>query len=213
MSNLRNRLRCELTVSKAPHEKFFNKLAGESPKCGRASQVDWELLLKNDDESPFDISGLTSLTLQITDASGTVQVTKTITSVASASNGELNAGCTQDQWDALTHQHALVLFTDTEMTFTAGSTYLVTVSGVIGGRHTLLGRADFELVQAYINAGSATVTPGKTPIYAEDLAGILAGFAKIVNEPGVMIYTRSPDGLRRIGQGTDNGGNPIQDIV
>lgn len=213
MSSLRNRLRCELTVSKAPHEKFFNKLAGEAPKSGRASLVDWELLLLNDDATLFDISALSSLTLQITTAVGAVQVTKTITSVASASNGQLNAGCSQTQWDELTHQHALVLFTDTEMTFEAGSTYLVTVSGVIGGRHTLLGRADFELVQAYINAGAATVTPGKTPIYAEDLAGILAGYLKVVNDKGVTLTLKSPDELRRRTLGIDNDGNPIDDIV
>lgn len=213
---VRNRIRCELKVSEAAYTKFTSLISGASPKSVKGAGCQWELALYNDDDTLFDISNLASVTLQITNSTGTVQVTKTVTPTPSATAGSLNAGLTEAQWTEGSAQHVLVIFSDSEMAFAAGSTYLVTVSGVTSDDNTdtdCLGRADFELVEAYINAGAAATTPGKTPVYAEDLAGILAGVLRRINGPGVTGKFTSPNGTRTLEIGVDDDGNPISNIV
>lgn len=207
---VRKRLRCEIWPSDCPDKKFVALRTGSPPKAAKAGGCEWELALFNDDDSLFDISNIASLTVQITSSAGAVQATKTIT----RAGGQLNAGLTLEQWNAGTHQHALIIFSGADMNFAAGTSYLVSVYGFTDddvGDNDPFGIADFHLVEMYLNAGAAAATVGKTPVYAEDLQGIMAGVIRTDNPDGVTITLRKNGHSRTVG--IDDNGLPIEDLL
>lgn len=205
---VRKRLRCEIYPSDCPEKKFVALRTGSAPKAAKAGGLEWELALFNDDATLFDISNIASLTVQITNSAGVVSATKTIT----RASGRLNAGLTLEQWQAGTHQHALVIFSGADMNFAAGS-YIVSVYGFTDddvGDNDPFGIADFALVEMFLNAGAAAAQAGKTVVYAEDLQGILAGVIRVDNPDGVTITLRKGAHSRTLG--IDDSGVPIEDL-
>ena len=210
---VKQRIRCKLKPSRW-FEPFLLKLTGTNIKTAKAGSCQWELTLFDDDDTLFDVSNVASLTVQITDSAGTVVASKTVTQVASSS-GSITPGITLEQWNAGTHQHATILFSSSEMNFDEAN-YEVQVYGFTSdesSENDPFGIATLEHTDMFMNAGAVAVVPGKVPVYAEDIAGLLAGVIRTLNAGGVTIKLVSPDGSHSRTIGINNDGAPTDDIV
>jgi hypothetical protein len=203
---VRKRLRSELSPARTPDTGFTNRLTGSALQAAKAAGLEFELCIFDLPDSTgakqlFDVNNIASITVQITDTAGTVKATKTVTRTSSSA-GVINPACDLAQWEAGTAQHVLVIFSGSDMNFAAGS-YKVQVYGATDDAtldNDAFGIADLTVVDMFLNAGAATATAGKTVVYAEDLAGLLALFAKKVMAPGETLTFTDRDGA----------GNPIK---
>jgi hypothetical protein len=210
---IKQRIRCALKPSRF-FEEFKLKLTGANPQAAKAGSCQWEFFFFDDNDTPFDISNIASLTLQLVSAAGAVVVTKTISRVPSAA-GSLNPGCTLDQWNAGSGEHATIVLSSAEMNQAAGA-YTVTVFGFTddeAGENDPFGKTTLTLIEMYMTAAAAPPVAGRTPVYTDDLIGALAGVIRRDNPKGVTITLRSPDGLHLMTIGVSNTPEEIKDIV
>lgn len=210
---IKQRIRCALKPSRF-FENFTLKLTGAPPQAAKAGSCQWEFFFFDDNDTPFDITNIASLTIQIVSAAGAVVVTKSVTRVPSVS-GSLNPGCTLDQWNAGQDQHATIVLTSAEMNQAAGA-YTVTVFGFTDdetGENDPFGKTTLTLIEMYMTGAAAPPVVGRTPVYTDDLVGALAGVIRRDNPKGVTITLRSPNGEHTVTLGVSNTQEFINDIV
>lgn len=195
---------------------FKNVIDAGLLQFARASSVQFEIGLFYRD-TLVDISNIASATMEIHQTSlgsSSLAMTKTISAAG------MRVGLTQDEWDSGEPDKCHFLFswlsteTPDSVFGTPGETqqHLCSLWGYSTDATVDVDSFAAATIQSF-NAGimGTTVSPpvSGTGVTMEQLQSVLGSFAKLVNDPNVVIVMQSPDGTKRRIIGVDNNGDLI----
>jgi hypothetical protein len=152
----------------------------------------------------------------IGDASSIVSATHTVRQANNTFLTQVAAGpfpiITAEQWTAGTAHHVEFAFSDVQTSITAGAY----TSIIFGNANDALAGVDFCCVRPLTILDSGIPTSFTNPdneatvlaVLKQYIDAQLAGFLKRINEPGVTLTLKSPNGLHTLVFGIDDDGNP-----
>jgi hypothetical protein len=169
----RRRIRILADAAIAPGTALKDIFTGGTPASWRGNDIQFEIAIGVSNAIITDISNIASLTVTILDgptASANVLVAKTVLAA------DLNGALTSDQWAARTHQHALVYFTNAEMSPAVApdtnKVFWVAISYVTNdspGRDVTPGCTTLQIYEDGVGAVPTTMPQGQT-IYTQQEA-------------------------------------------
>lgn len=201
----RSILSCRLFPNKVGTD--FTLTDGAPPRIYAAAGHDFRLAFFYSDTELYVPDNVVSLTLS---------VWKSSTLKLQVSTTQLNTGLTLAQWQAGTHQHALLSVKSTHTSALTAGSYDLTIWGATnddGADYDVFGVATLQVIDANLTPGTPDPLPADTYVTMEVLNAVFANTVKYGRNPaGKTVSFTSPSGQYAVTHGANDDGTPQQDL-